>query len=470
MIGIDILIIGAGIIGATIARECSKYDVQTIVIDKNNEACQETSKANSGIVHAGYDPLPGSLKAKLNKRGSELYRELHQLLAIPYEPLGSLVLARSEEEKLFLNRLYLTGLENGITDLTLLDADDTRDLEPQVSDEVVASLFAPGAAIICPFNATYAFLESALKNGVAFRPRQEVIAIVKDDTGFLVDTTGASYHTRILINAAGAMTGQLAAMLGDRVLKTHIRRGEYRVMDLSERVHYHRVLFQLPTQYTKGILVTPTVHGNVLFGPTSIEQASRTDTSVTAEGLEQVDRQLSRLIRKFRLDKTIRVFTGLRSTSETGDFDIRRGDSGAYHLNGIDSPGLASAPAIAEYVLELIKQDHVLKEKSDFIPERTGITLFKDRSHEEQLRLMRDDPDYGDVVCRCEDITLADIKLAIRHGATTVGGVKRRVRPGSGRCQGGFCEHRVMGILAEELNVGVEDIEKERPGSWMVKP
>ncbi|HHT19841.1 MAG TPA: NAD(P)/FAD-dependent oxidoreductase [Tissierellia bacterium] len=468
MIKTDILIIGAGIIGASIARECSKYQLDVIVLDKNNEAAQETSKANSGIVHAGYDPLPGTLKAKLNKRGSELYRELHQVIDIPYEPIGSLVLARNEDEKLVLNHLYLTGLENGVTDLHMLDADQTRELEPQVSDAVVASLHAPGAAIICPFNATFAFLESAMLNGVAFYPRQEVKRIRKEHSGFLVETKDQTYHCLVLINAAGAMTGALAKELGDSLLSTHIRRGEYRVLDLSERVHYHQVLFQLPSKYSKGILVTPTVHGNVLLGPTSILQDSKQDTSVTAEGLEEVDSQLSRLIRKVRLDKTIRVFTGLRSTSETGDFDIRRGESGAYHLNGIDSPGLASAPAIAEYVLNMIRQEHQLIEKTDFIPERRGITLYKDLPHEEQLALMRQNPDYGDVVCRCEDITLADIKQAIEHGATTIGGVKRRVRPGSGRCQGGFCEHRVLQILAQELGVGIEEIEKERPGSWMV--
>lgn len=466
----DILIIGAGIIGATIARECSKYQAKIIVLDKNNEACQETSKANSGIVHAGYDPVPGSLKARLNRRGAELYRQLHRELDIPYEQTGSLVLARNEDEKLILNQLYLTGLENGVEDMRLLDADDTRELEPQVSDQVVASLHAPSAAIICPFNATFAFLDSAVINGADFFARQAVTGLSRTDDGFLVTTGDETYHCRILVNAAGAETGRLAALLGDEVLETHIRRGEYRVLDLSERVHYHQVLFQVPTDYGKGILVAPTVHGNVLLGPTSIVQTSRSDTSVSAEGLDQVDRQLERLVRKVRLDKTIRVFTGLRSTSQTGDFDIRRGASGAYHLNGIDSPGLASAPAIAEYVTDMIRQHYDLIPRNDFIPERTGLKLFRDRPLDEQLRLMAKNPDYGDVVCRCEDITLADIKTAIAQGARTIGGVKRRARPGSGRCQGGFCEHRVLQILAQELNRPLETIEKERPGSWMVQP
>ena len=466
----DILIIGAGIIGATIARECSKYQAKIIVLDKNNEACQETSKANSGIVHAGYDPVPGSLKARLNRRGAELYRQLHRELDIPYQQTGSLVLARNEDEKLILNQLYITGLENGVEDMRLLDADDTRELEPQVSDQVVASLHAPSAAIICPFNATFAFLDSAVINGADFFARQAVTGLRRTDEGFLVTTGDETYRCRILVNAAGAETGRLAGLLGDEVLETHIRRGEYRVLDLSERVHYHQVLFQVPTDYGKGILVAPTVHGNVLLGPTSIVQTSRSDTSVSAEGLDQVDRQLERLVRKVRLDKTIRVFTGLRSTSQTGDFDIRRGESGAYHLNGIDSPGLASAPAIAEYVTDMIRQHYDLKPKADFIPERTGLHLFRDRPLDEQLRLMAQNPDYGDVVCRCEDITLADIKTAIAQGARTIGGVKRRARPGSGRCQGGFCEHRVLQILAQELNRPLETIEKERPGSWMVQP
>lgn len=470
MIISDVVIIGAGIVGATLARECSKYQLKTIVLEKNNEACQETSKANSGIVHAGYDPLPGSLKARLNKRGAELYRELHRMLDIPYQAIGSLVLARNEDEKLVLNQLYLRGLDNGISGLRMLDADDTRSIEPQVSDEVVAALHAPSAAIICPFNATYAFLDSAMINGVEFYPRQEVIAIDREGDQFIVQTQDRVYRCRILINAAGVETGHLADMLHDTVIDTYVRRGEYRVLDLTERVHYHQVLFQVPTTEGKGVLVAPTVHGNVLLGPTSVGQDSRKDTSVTEEGMDRVDDELPRLIRKVRLDKTIRLFTGLRSTSQTGDFDICRGESGAYHLNGIDSPGLASAPAIAEYVLELIKQDHDLIEKTDFQPKRKGIHLFRDHTILQQQKLMRKDPDYGDVVCRCEDITLADIKLAIKQGAKTVGGIKRRVRPGSGRCQGGFCEHRVLRILAEELGVSIESIEKERPGSWMVKP
>ena len=470
MIQTDVLIIGAGILGACVARECSKYRMDIILLEKNNEACQETSKANSGILHAGYDPLPGTLKATLNKRGVALYRELKDILDIPYEETGSLVLASTEEEKKILHALYQRGLDHGIHDLKILGADETRDREPQVSDEVVASLYAPRAAIICPFNATFAFLESAIINGVDFRVREEVIAIEKKEGGFIVRTQGETYQCSILISAAGAHTERLATELGDSLQPTFTRRGEYRVLDLSERVHYKRVLFQLPTELGKGILVAPTVHGNVLLGPTSIKQESRSDSSVSEEGLALVDGQLKNLIRRVRLEKTIRVFSGLRTSSESGDFDITRGASGAYHLNGIDSPGLASAPAIAEYVLELIRKDHELLKKDHFIPERKGITLFKDMSASEQEKLMKEDPDYGDVVCRCEKITLAGIKAAIRHGATTIGGVKRRVRPGSGRCQGGFCEHRVMRILAAELHKDISEIEKERPGSWMVRP
>lgn len=470
MIQTDILIIGAGIIGSTIARECSKYHGRVIVIDQNNEPCQETSKANSGIVHAGYDPVPGSLKAMLNARGAELYRELHEELAIPYEEIGSLVLARSEDDKLILNQLFINGLQNKVAGLQLLDLDQTRQLEPQVADSVVAALYAPTAAIICPFNATFAFIDNAVQNGAHFYPRQQVQDIKRESNRFVVKTQDETYYTTILINAAGVATGGLAAMLGDEVNPTHVRRGEYRVLDLSERIHYKHVLFQVPTIYGKGILVTPTVHGNVLLGPTSTAQDSRIDTSVTADGLEQVDAQIKGIIKRADLSKTIRLFTGLRSSGDNGDFDIRRGQSGAIHLNAIDSPGLASAPAIAEYVLELLKHDHELIAKDDFIRQRPGITLFKEQPFEVQMELMRQNPDYGDIVCRCEEITKADILAAIEAGATTIGGIKRRARPGSGRCQGGFCEHRVMRILAEARGVPIEGIEKERPGSWMVKP
>lgn len=470
MIQTDILIIGAGIIGATIARECSKYDQTIIVLDKNNEACQETSKANSGIVHAGYDPVPGSLKALLNLRGAALYRELHEELNIPYEPIGSLVLARSEDEKLRLNHLFLNGTANGVSGLQLLDVDQTRQREPQVSDAVVASLYAPSAAIVCPFNATFAFLENAVQNGASFYPRQPVQSVEKDRDRFLVRTPDETYYAKILINAAGVMTGDIAAMLGDTLEETYVRRGEYRVLDVSERIHYRHILFQVPTREGKGILVTPTVHGNVLLGPTSFTQDSRFDTSVTALGIERIDQQVNHTIRHVNFAKTIRLFSGLRSTSRSGDFDIRKGASGAIHLNAIDSPGLASAPAIAEYVLEILKTDHDLKPKADFIRKRPGIHLFRDQPFDVQMELMRENPDYGDMVCRCEEITKADILAAIHAGATTIGGVKRRARPGSGRCQGGFCEQRILRLLAETGGKPIESIEKERPGSWMVKP
>lgn len=469
MIQTDILIIGAGIIGAAIAREASKYHGRIIILDKNNESCQETSKANSGIIHAGYDPIPGTQKARFNARGAELYRALKDELSIPYEEIGSLVLARNEEDKLVLNQLFINGLANGVKDLQMLDQDQVRQLEPQVSDSVVSALYAPSAAIVCPFNATFAFIDNAIQNGAHFYPRQEVTQVIKEGEQFVVTTQDETYYCKVLINASGVATGAIARMLEDEVKPTHVRRGEYRVLDLSERIHYRQVLFQVPTSVGKGILVTPTVHGNVLLGPTSTPQDSRMDTSVTADGLEQVDRQIQGIVKRADLSKTIRLFSGLRNSADDGDFDIRRGASGAIHLNAIDSPGLASAPAIAEYVLELVKQRHELIDKSDFIRKRPGITLFKDRPFIEQMDLMKQNPDYGDIVCRCEEITKADILSAIDAGATTIGGIKRRVRPGSGRCQGGFCEHRVMRILAKARGMSLEEIEKERPGSWMVK-
>lgn len=469
MIQTDVLIIGAGIIGASIAREFSKYHGRVIVLDKNNESCQETSKANSGIVHAGYDPVPGSQKAILNVKGARLYRELHEELAIPYEEIGSLVLARTEEDKLVLNQLFLNGLANGLTDLQMLDQDQVRQLEPQVADSVVSALYAPSAAIICPFNATFAFMDNAIQNGAHFYPRQAVISLKKEGGQFVIETPNETYYSRILINAAGVSTGDLARLLGDEVKATHVRRGEYRVLDLSERIHYRHVLFQVPTALGKGILVTPTVHGNVLLGPTSTAQESRQDTSVTTGGLDQVDQQIQRLVKRADLSKTIRLFSGLRNTGDDGDFDIHVGASGAIHLNAIDSPGLASAPAIAEYVVELAKEAHELIAKTDFLRERPGIKLFKDHTFSDQMELMRQNPDYGDIVCRCEEITKADILSAIDAGAVTIGGIKRRVRPGSGRCQGGFCEHRILRILAKAKGVSLDEIEKERPGSWMVK-
>lgn len=469
----DCIIIGAGVVGAATARELSKYNLRIAVLEKGTEVCQGTSKANSAIVHGGYDAAYGTLKGKLNVRGAKLYQKLSKELNFSYDKCGSLVLAFNDEDEKKLEELYENGLKNGVEGLRIIDKDEILNMEPNVSQDVTKALYCSEAGIVCPFNATFAFIENAMDNGVELFLEEKVVNIRKENDYILVGTEkGSEFKTKILINSAGLYSDEIAELAGDKEFKVKPRRGEYRILDKKVSDIVNHVIFTTPTKAGKGVLVSPTVHGNLIVGPTSDPVDDKEDTRTTDKGIEKVDEVALKLVPKLSLNETIRVFAGNRASIEQGDFLIfeSKNIKGMLNLGGIDSPGLASSPAIAEEVRDFVSKYIDLTEKNNFIKERQAIPHFNELSDEEKEKILKRNPNYKKIICRCEMITEGEIIEAIRRnaGARTVDGIKRRVRPGSGRCQGGFCGPRILEILSRELDIPVEDILKESQGSNIV--
>ena len=460
----DVIIIGAGVVGASTAMHLSKYKIKTLVLEKNPEACMETSKANSGIIHAGYDAEKGSLKEKLNVESSLAMEEVAKRLHFPYKKIGSLLVYKEGEEEV-AKKLYEEGLERKIPGIRLIAQDELREKEPLLSHSYMGALYAPSAAIVCPFQLTYSFLENAMQNGVKFKPGEEVIQIEKKGGHFEVKTATSLFKTKYIINAAGDKTDKIAALVGDDSFTIIPRRGEYRVLDHTEDDKVHHVIFQIPTEHSKGILTLPTVHGNLLVGPTSTVQESRTSKATTAEGLGEVDEHRKRMFPSLKAEeKTIRIFSGLRASTAGGDFILEESSvSGFFNAAGIDSPGLSSAYSIGEYMTKLLLEKEAFEENTDYIDHNPQYRNLHDYPLHIQNDMILENPEHGVTVCRCEHVSLADVKNAIHRpgGARTIGGIKRRVRPGSGRCQGGFCEEKIAQILSEELGISLEEVYKE---------
>lgn len=453
----DVIIIGAGIIGCSVARELSRYSLRILVLEKNEEVCEGTTKANSAIVHGGYDALPGTLKARFNRQGNEMFTELSKELEFHFIRNGSLVLAFSDEEMKSLDMLYERGMENEIPGLEILDREQTLAKEPALSDEVKGSLFCASAGIVCPFNMTYALIENAINNGADLVTSAEVLGIDKKDGYFAVATSRGEFRTRFVVNAAGLYSDKIANMAGDYDFKIIPRKGEYRILDKSEGNMISHVIFQAPTEKGKGVLVSPTVHGNIIVGPTAEYTDSVEDTSVTDMGLRTIDTLSKKSLPDLRLDKTIKSFAGVRASSDKHDFMIYPSMSspGIVHAGAIESPGLAASPAIAEYIAELLKNEGLeLTEDPGFDPKRKRIEKFSDLDKKQQQELIDQNPKYKNIICRCEQVTQAEIEQAINRpaGATTHDGIKRRVRAGFGRCQGAYCTPKVLEILQKELN------------------
>lgn len=469
----DVTIIGAGVVGASIARELSRYMLKTLVLEKNIEVCQGTTKANSAIVHGGYDAYEGSLKAKLNVWGNKLYSQLTEELEVSFDRIGSLVVAFNEEEMKELEVLYKRGLNNQVEGLELVNGDRARELEPNLSKEVIGALYCSSAGIVCPFNMTFALIENAIENNVELKTSEKVESIEKLDEGFKITTSKSEYKTKYIVNAAGLYSDKIANLIGDNEFEILPRKGEYRILDRNAGDSVTKVIFQAPTKVGKGILVAPTVHGNVIVGPTADNVNSVEDTTTSSSGIEKVDELSRKSIPNLPLNQSIRVFAGVRASSNKKDFVIypSKNAKGFINVGGIDSPGLASSPAIAKYVAKLLNEQGLeLEENPSFNPKRKAILGFDHMSLEEKKEILKQNHKYSKIICRCESITEGEIIEAIKRpaGARTLDGVKRRVRPGSGRCQGGFCAPRVMEILSRELNIPIEELVKENHGSALV--
>lgn len=468
----DVIIIGAGVSGAAAARELSRYQAKICVLDKEEDVCCGTSKANSAIVHAGYDAVPGSLKAKLNVRGNELMGKLAEELDFPFERRGSFVLCLSEDDMPGLQELYDRGVANGVKDMRILSRDEVLRMEPNVTDDVYAALYAPTAGIVCPFGLNIALAENAYENGVEFKFDTEVKEIIKLDEGYELDTSRGTLRTKYVVNAAGVYADRFHNMVSDRKIHITARRGDYCLLDKEAGDHVGRTIFALPGKLGKGVLVTPTIHGNLLVGPTAVDVEDKEAVNTTAEGLGQLFEKAGMSVKNIPTKQVITSFAGLRAREDGGDFIIGEAEDakGFIDCAGIESPGIASCPAIGEMVAEILRDKMGLLKKDHFVSTRRGITNPNELSLEERNALIRENSSYGNIVCRCEMVTEGEIIDAIRRpiGARSLDGVKRRTRAGMGRCQSGFCAPRVMEILARECGVSMFDITKSGGESQLV--
>lgn len=468
----DVIIIGGGVIGAAAARELSRYQAAICVIEKEEDVCCGTSKANSGIVHAGYDAAPGTWKARLNVRGNQLMGKLAEELDFPFERRGSLVVCRDEEGRSGLMELYERGLKNKVEGLQILSGEEARALEPNLSEEVQAALYAPTAGIVCPFGLNIALAENAYTNGVEFKFNTAVDHIRKVEGGYEVRAGEKVFLTHCIVNAAGVYGDRFHNMVSEKKIHITARKGEYCLLDKGAGVHVKRTIFALPGKMGKGILVTPTVHGNLLLGPTAENVEDKEDCGTTGAGLDRVLEKSGENVRGLPLRQVITSFAGLRAHEDGGDFLIGEVEDapGFIDCAGIESPGLTSCPAIGEMVAQIVSKKLSLKHKKEFIAVRRGILNPQTLPPEERNRLIRREPAYGNVICRCERITEGEILDAIRRplGAKSLDGVKRRTRAGMGRCQSGFCSPRVMEILAKELGEDLSRVTKCGPGSALL--
>lgn len=468
----DVIIIGGGVSGAASARELSRYKVRACVLEKEEDVCCGTSKANSAIAHAGYDAEPGSLMAKLNVRGNEMMEQLSKDLDFPFQRIGSLVICLSEEEMPGLQKLYDKGIANGVKGLKILNREEVLEMEPNITDNVYAALYAPTAGIVCPFNLNIALAENAYTNGIEFRFNTEVQNIRKIDGGYELCTNQGTFRTKYVVNAAGVYADKFHNMVSEKKIHITPRRGDYCLLDKSAGTHVSRTIFSLPTKYGKGVLVTPTVHGNLLVGPTAIDIENKEGTNTTREGLDEVITKAGQNVKNLPMRQVITSFAGLRAHEDGTEFIIGEPEDarGFIDCAGIESPGLTSCPAIGEMIAGILQEKLGLEKKDNFIATRKGILDPDTLTREERAELIQREPAYGNIICRCEMITEGEILDAIRRplGARSLDGVKRRTRAGMGRCQSGFCSPRTMEILARELHVSMADITKSGGKSRLV--
>ena len=460
---LDVLIIGAGVSGCAAARELSRCKADILVLDKEEDVCCGTSKANSAIVHAGYDATHGSLMAKLNVEGSRRMPALAKELDFAYDQCGSLVVCLSEQDRPNLVKLYENGVANGVEGLRIIERDELVAMEPNVADNAVAALWAPTGGIVCPFGLTYALAENAAKNGVKFQFDTTVTGVVPIEGGWRVETDKGSFETRLVVNAAGVHADELHnAVDAAHPMQIIARRGDYFLLDHAAAGHVHHTIFQLPGKYGKGVLVTPTVHGNLLVGPTAIDVDDKEATATTAAGLNEVREKSGLAVKELPMRQTITSFAGLRAHEPRHDFFIGEIAPGFVDCAAIESPGLSSAPAVGAMVADIVKNSLHLEDDPTFDPTRKGILDPKTLPFEERAALIKENPAYGQIICRCESVTEGEIIDAIHRvpGARSLDGVKRRTRAGMGRCQAGFCSPRVMEILARELGVTQSEITK----------
>lgn len=466
----DVAIIGSGIVGCACAYRLSKCNLRVVMLEKENDVCMGSTRANSAIMHAGYDPKPGTLMAKLNVEGNRLAREICKKLSVPWKDTGSLVVALSDEDMQTLEVLLDRGNKNGVPGLEIWQADRLREKEPNISPNAKGALWAPSAAIVNPWEFGLAMAETAVKNGCELKRNFCVSSIDKTEEGFEISSDADKVSARYVINAGGVYADKISRMVCDTSFEIIPTAGEYYLLDKAEGSRVSSVIFQCPSKEGKGVLVAPTVHGNLIVGPNAVVRRDPDDTSDTAEGLDEVKTKAQKTVPGIEFRQNIRNFAGVRANSTVDDFIIDFACEHFLNLAGIRSPGLTAAPAIAEYAAELLsKQGLELVEKEDYDDSRKKVH-FNKMTPEEREKLIEENPSYGRVICRCETVTEGEIIDAVHSPITpvSVDGIKRRAGAGMGRCQGGFCGPRVVDILSRELGVSPLDILQDREGSFIL--
>ena len=470
----DVLVIGAGVIGGMVARELSRYDLSVCVLEKEHDVAMGASKANSGIVHGGYDPEPGTLKAEMNTAGVELLFQAAKELNVPCKRNGSMVCAFSPEEEPQLEMLYQRGQINKTPDLVLLSGDEARALEPELSKEVTKVLYVPNAGIICPYSLTVAAIGNAMDNGASLKCNFPVSGLEYNDGVITVrSASGETVQGRYVVNCAGGYSDAVARMAGEDFFNIIPRAGEYMLLDKTEGSRVKHTLFQCPTKEGKGILVSPTVHGTLPVGPTAMKVATPESKDTTPVGLAEVERLAAKSVPTVGFRQVITSFTGVRSTGTVGDFILQPSKTlpGLVHAGGVESPGLTCCVAIAKHLVGILSdQGLALQAKENWDGNRKDPHFFQHLSAEEKNAYIQENPAYGKIVCRCETVTEGEILDAIRTNppALDMDAVKRRTRSGMGRCQGGFCGPYVMELLAKEQGISMEEVTKCGGNSAMV--
>ncbi len=459
----DFVIIGAGVVGGFVARALSRYDVSVCILERDNDVAMGATRANSAIVHAGYDAKEGTLKALLNVRGSEMMEDACRELGVKYKRNGSLVVGFNDDDRAHLEELLVRGNKNGVKGLRVIDREEILSLEKNIGDNVTVALHAPTGAIVCPYELCMAAVGNAMDNGAELRCGFNVTKIEKTNSGYRVWSNDEFVDAKVVINCAGIYSDDVAAMVGDTSFSVHARRGEYMLLDRECGDLISHTVFRCPSKMGKGILVTPTVDGNILLGPTAEDIEDKEDTKTTQAGIDAIRAKATEQVSGVNLGKVITSFTGLRSVGSTGDFIINSTTDGFINVAGIESPGLTSSPAIGEYVVDMIRDMGIeLTEKENYNPYRRPMHYFKELDVDGKNEVIKEHPEFAHIICRCETVSEGEILEAIRTNPkpSDIDGVKRRTRATMGRCQGGFCTPYIVELLAKELGIKYEDVTK----------
>ena len=470
----DVIIIGAGVIGGMLARELTSYKLKVLIVERENDVACGASKANSGIIHAGFDPEPGTLKAKLNVNGVPLLYQTAKELNVSFINNGSMVAAFSKEEEKTLYALYERGLKNGVTGMSVISGDEARKLEPNLSNEITAVLLIGSSGIICPYELTIAAVGNAMDNGAELKCNFCVSKIEKNNTFKIFASDGREAEGRYLIDCAGGYSDRIAALAGDDSFKIIPRAGEYILLDKAEGLRVSRTVFTVPTKSGKGVLVTPTVDGNLLTGPTATAVLSPESTETTSDGLNTVKQLALKSVPSVDFRKVITSFCGVRASEEHGDFIIKASKKveGLILAAAIDSPGLSSCVSIAKEICRILEGCGLKLVKNEkFNGKRADTHAFRKMNEEEKSEYIKSHPSYGKIVCRCENVSEGEILDALRINppAADTDGIKRRTRAGMGRCQGGFCLPYVMKLISENTGIPMVSVTKKGGKSQLTR-